>query len=156
MSSTQKTHLLDLLAESHSSTQEVLKKVGLDLQVYMDPVWRVRDILWHIAVWDRQVTNSILAFENGGQYAIQDFDEGVFNEAALKEGRELTQDQVLKESNQARLEFQRAVQKFPLEQFDSQLLYPWGDEQGDVAKLVKYMIEHDNEHRAEIIAAGKY
>jgi uncharacterized damage-inducible protein DinB len=102
------------------------------------------------------VTNSILAFENGGQYAIQDFDEGVFNEAALREGRELTQDQVLEESNQARLEFQRAVQKFPLEQFDSQLLYPWGDEQGDVAKLVKYMVEHDNEHRAEIIAAGKY
>ncbi|MGB5845663.1 MAG: DinB family protein [Anaerolineales bacterium] len=156
MSSAQKTHLLDLLAESHSSTQEVLKKVGLDLQVYMDLVWRVRDILWHIAVWDRQTTNSILAFENGGQYAIQDFDEGVFNEAAFKEGREFTQDQVLEESNQARLEFQHAVQKFPLDQLDSQLLFPWGDEQGDVAKLVKYMIEHDNEHRAEIIAAGKF
>jgi hypothetical protein len=122
--------------------------------VFEDPEWQVRDIIWHLAAWDRQVAQSIEAFEFGGQYSIPDFDEDRFNEAAIKEGRELSLDQVLKESLRARKEFQRVVERFPGDQLETAFLYPWGGESGDITKLVNYMVEHDAEHRAEISSAA--
>ena len=105
MSNQQASDLSDLLAESHAATQKLLETIDLDLQIYTDPVWRARDVIWHIAVWDRQVTRSIEAYQFGGKYSIPDFDEHEFNAAALKEGREISIEQVMKGSNQARQEF---------------------------------------------------
>ena len=146
--------LSTLLAESHASTEKLLETIDLELQIYGDPVWRARDVLWHIAVWDRQVSQAIEAFEFGGQYSIPDFEEEAFNAAAIKEGQELSPGQILKGSNQARQQFQRVVEQFPADSLDAELLYPWGDERGDIAKLVRYMVEHDEEHRQEIRTAA--
>jgi hypothetical protein len=33
------------------------------------------------------------------------------------------------------------------------MLYPWGDERGDISLLVHYMVEHDEEHLGEILKA---
>lgn len=153
MSNQELSNLSALLVESHASTQKLMETVDLELEIYSDPVWRARDVLWHIAVWDRQVTQSIEAFEFGGQYFIPDFDEHEFNSASINEGRELSLEQVLKGANQARRQFQRAVERFPAEQVDADLLYPWGDESGDIAQLVNYMVDHDEEHRQEILSA---
>jgi uncharacterized damage-inducible protein DinB len=154
MPSSQISELTDLLRKSYAETQELLSGTNPNLVVFEDPEWRVRDIIWHLAAWDRQVTQSIEAFEVGGQYSIPDFDEDGFNEAAINEGRELPLDQVLKESHHARTEFQRVVGRFPGDQLETAFLYPWGDERGDIAKLVNYMVEHDAEHRAEISATA--
>jgi len=154
MPSSQTSHLADLLKKSYSATQDLLSGIDPDLVVFEDPEWQVRDIMWHLAAWDRQVAQSIEAFEFGGQYAIMDFDEDGFNEAAIKQGRELSFDQVLEESLRARKEFQRVVERFPDDQLEIAFLYPWGDESGDITKLVKYMVEHDAEHRAEINSAA--
>ena len=154
MSNQQASDLSDLLAESHAATQKLLETIDLDLQIYTDPVWRARDVIWHIAVWDRQVTRSIEAYQFGGKYSIPDFDEHEFNAAALKEGREISIEQVMKGSNQARQEFHRVVERLSPDKFDAELLYPWGDESGDIIQLVKYMVDHDEEHRQEIIAAA--
>jgi hypothetical protein len=154
MPSTQTSDLADLLEKSYSATQELLSGIDPDLVVFEDPEWQVRDIIWHLSAWDRQVAQSIEAFEFGGQFAILDFDENGFNEAAIKEGRELSLDQILKESLRARKEFQRVVELFPEDQLEAAFLYPWGDERGDITKLVHYMVEHDAEHRVEISSAA--
>jgi len=154
MPSSQTSHLADLLEKSYSATQELLSEIDPNLVVFEDPEWQVRDIIWHLAAWDQQVAQSIEAFEFGGQYAIMDFDEDGFNEAAFKEGRELSLDQVYEESLRARKEFQRVVEVFPGDQLEIVFLYPWGDERGDITKLVNYMVEHDAEHRAEISSAA--
>lgn len=154
MSSLELSNLSAILGESHASTLKLLETVDLELEIYTDPVWRARDVLWHIAVWDREVSQSIEAFEFGGQYSIPEFTEHEFNSATIKEGRELSLEQVLKGANQARQQFQRVVELFPADQVDAELLYPWGDERGDIARLVNYMVEHDEEHRQEIRAAA--
>ena len=154
MTGFQKTHLIKKLTESHAATQGILENVDLELLVYPEPAWQVRDILWHIAVWDRQVAKSIQAFLAGGEYAIPEFKEDQFNSAALQDGRDHTPDQLLSECDQARSEFQLAVVRVPDDLLRTEFLYPWGDESGDVAQVVKYMIEHDEEHRSEIIAAA--
>jgi hypothetical protein len=155
MSNSTKSDLLDLLAQSFSATQALLDEVDLETVVYENPDWRVQDVIWHLAVWDRQVAQSIEAFHFGDKYAIPDFDEQKFNVASVKEGRDLSPEQVLKGSNQARQKFQRAVEQFSSDQIEAELLYPWGDESGDIATLVNYMVEHDEEHRQEIRTAAK-
>jgi hypothetical protein len=152
MVAAEKTQLLDLLSSSHNATQIAIEGVNLETVVYQDPVWQIRDVIWHIAVWDRQVTKSIRAFIEGSEYAIPDFDENAFNKESIIEGRKLKLDQVLLEWNQARSGFKEAVQESPPEKIFVDLLYPWGDERGAIAQLVKYMVEHDAEHRTEIAA----
>jgi len=154
MTGFQKTHLIKKLTESHAATQGILENVDLELLVYPEPAWQVRDILWHIAVWDRQVAKSIQAFLAGGEYAIPEFEEDQFNNAAFQDGRDLSPDELLTECDRARTEFQQAVERVPEDQLSTKFLYPWGDESGDVAQVVKDMLEHDEEHRSEITAAA--
>ena len=47
----------------------------------------------------------------------------------------------------------QAVQEIPFDQFPGDLLYPWGDERGSIARLVEIMTDHDTEHRDEIVKA---
>jgi len=150
MSNQQISELSALLSESHTRTHQLFNKVDPELIIYADPDWRVLDVIWHIAVWDRQVTRSIEAFQAGGEYAIPDFDEQSFNQATVQECQELSQEQVIKGSNQARQGFISAVERFNADQLEVEFLYPWGDEMGNIIQLVNYMVEHDEEHRQEI------
>ena len=153
MTAKDKKHLLNLLSESHTANMSLLEGNDMEVSVHADSDWQIRDIIWHIAVWDRQVTKSIRAFKDGGEYAIPALKIDEFNERAFQEGRKLTKEQVIEEYEQARGDFKASVQELPQEKYSEDLLYPWGDERGDISQLVAYMVEHDTEHRDEIAAA---
>ncbi len=153
MTAVNKKHLLDLLSESHTANLSSLEGNVMEVPVHADSDWQIKDIIWHIAVWDRQVTKSIQAFSDGGEYALPAFNENEFNERAFQEGRKLTEEQIIEGYEQARADFKASVQELPQEKYSEDLLYPWGDERGDVSQLVEYMVEHDAEHRDEIAAA---
>jgi hypothetical protein len=155
MNSGDKDYLLDRLAESHSTLQTLLEGINLELLVYSESDWRIRDILGHIATWDREVTKSLRAFLAEIEYVIPGLygDETEFNEQAVIEQRELSTQQIIAEWEQAREDFKAAINEIPTERFPGDLLYPWGDERGSIAQLVEYMIEHDEEHRDEIVKA---
>ena len=150
-----KKNLIDLLSESQSVTLAALQGIDGETLIYAQSDWTVRDIIGHLATWDRQVTKSIRAYRVGSEYAIPGLGEGEddFNQQAVLEQRALTAQQVLAEWDQTRADFKAAVQEIPLELFPGDLLYPWGDERGDIAKLVEFMVEHDTEHRDEIVKA---
>jgi hypothetical protein len=148
----QPADLAQNLEKSYSALQDLVTGIDLDLPIAANPGWKVRDILWHLAAWDREVAQAIEAFESGGRYSIPDFDEDRYNQESIDSGRQLSPEQVQKESLSARLEFIRVVERFPPGQMQSSLLYPWGDESGDLTRLVNYMLEHDDEHRFEIAA----
>jgi len=149
--------VLKKLTDSHSATRTLLKGVDLEIRVYTDTDWRIRDILGHIATWDRQVAKSLRAFLAGTEYAIPDMDgdETEFNQQAVLEQRELSIPKVYKEWEQARDDFKEAIREIPSDQFPGDLLYPWGDERGSIAQLIGIMIDHDDEHRDEIEKAIK-
>ncbi len=153
MTAVNKKHLLVLLSESHTANLSALEGNVMEVPVHADSDWQIKDIIWHIAVWDRQVTKSIQAFSDGGEYALPAFNENEFNERAFQEGRKLTEEQIIEGYEQARADFKASVQELPQEKYSEDLLYPWGDERGDVSQLVEYMVEHDAEHRDEIAAA---
>jgi len=153
----EKKYLLEKLTEAHSAIRAILKGVDLEIRVYTDTGWRIRDILGHIATWDRQVAKSLRAFLAGTEYALPDLDgdETKFNEQAVLEQRELSTQQIFVEWEQARDDFKEAIREISPDKFPGDLLYPWGDERGSIAHLVKYMIDHDDEHRDEIVKAIK-
>ncbi len=153
MNDRDKNHLIDRLVETHSSIRTAIEETDLDICVYTDADWRIKDIIGHIATWDRQVAKSLNAFKTGTEYSIPELDEDSFNQQQVLEGRKMTAQQVLMEWEQARKDFIGAVQEIPLDRFPGDLLYPWGDERGGIAKLVEYMIDHEIEHRDEIVKA---
>lgn len=149
----EKQRLLGLLSKTHSDLRTSLEGIDLEVRVYPDSGWRIRDILGHLATWDRQVAKSLRAYRVGKEYAIPDLDETAFNEQDVLRQQRLTTQQVYVEWAQAREDFKGAVGEIPLELFPGDLLYPWGDERGTIAHLVEMMIEHDVEHREEIAKA---
>jgi hypothetical protein len=101
------------------------------------------------------VTKSLHAFLDGDEFVIPGM-EGVeddFNEASIKEQHTLSPEQIVSEWKQARVDFIAALSDFPAEKITSDLNYPWGDERGSVARMVEYMIEHDEEHNDEFVKA---
>ncbi len=153
MTAGDKKHLLDLLADAHSNLHATVDGIDPELRVHTDTGWRIREIIGHLATWDREVAKSIRAFRAGTEYSIPNLDEGVFNQQAALVQQELTVQQVFAEWEEAREDFKAAVQEMPSDQFPSDLLYPWGDERGSIAHLVELMVEHDAEHRDEIVMA---
>jgi len=145
-----KTGLMERLAENYSSVSALLEGIDLDIPVYKDNDWRIRDIVGHISIWDRQVAKSLIAFKAGEDWSIPDFEEDAFNQQQVLEGRKLNAQQVLSEWEQARKDFIATVQAIPIDRFPGDVLYPWGDERGSITNLVQYMIDHDIEHRSEI------
>ena len=147
----EKRRLIELLNETHSTTREILEGVDLDLVVYKDSGWRIRDILGHIAAWDRQVVNSLSAFRVDQEYALPDHNEAAFNKQDVLSKQDLPKGQILEEWEQAREAFKEAVEEIPVDQFPGDVLYPWGDERGTITYLVEIMIRHDIKHRDEIL-----
>ena len=153
MSDGDKEYLLEKLTEAHSAIRAILEGVDLEMRVYTDTDWRIRDILGHITTWDREVTKALRAFLAGTEYVIPDLDEDEFNQQSVMEQRQLSTKQIQVEWEQARDDFKEAIREVPSDQFPGDLVYPWGDERGSITQLIEYMIEHDEEHRDEIVKA---
>lgn len=150
MTEEEKQRLLDLLTETYTKTLACVEEVDPELQVNPETDWRVRDIVGHLATWDREVAKSIRAFQVGEEYSIPGFDEDEFNDHEVQEQRKLSAQGVFALWEGARQEFIAAVKGMPIDRFGSDLLYPWGDERGNVSTLVEYMTGHDIEHQEEI------
>ncbi len=148
-----KKYLLDLLTETHSAVRAAVMGIDPEMRVYPDADWQVRDIIGHMATWDCQVAKSLRAFWAGTEYAIPNLDEDDFNQQAVLEQRKLTVQQIFTEWEQAREELKKVVREIPTDQFPGDLLYPWGDERGTIARLVEYMTDHSTGHRDEILKA---
>jgi hypothetical protein len=152
-----KEYLINRLTETHNEIQKIIERIDLDIQVYDDPKWRVRDIVGHIATWDREMIKTLQAFLDGTEYIIPGIEknESNFNEIAVLEQRKLSTDQILDEWSLARKDFLAVIQDIPDDRFPGDFIFPWGDERGSIRILLDYFIEHDEEHRDEIINALK-
>ncbi|MFC2063530.1 DinB family protein [Chloroflexota bacterium] len=156
MSVEEKQRLIESLTELHNSILAALEGIEMEMYVYEDSGWRVRDIIGHISTWDQEIANSLQAYKAGNEYLTPDLDEEEieFNENEVLKQQKLSVQQILEEFETAYSNFYKAIEDIPDEFFPGDLLYPWGNESGDIRKLVGYMIEHGIEHRDEIIKAS--
>ena len=150
-----KENILTRLSDSHTELEQALEGLDLDLVIHPDTGWCIRDILGHIATWDRVLIHTIQTFLEGSEYVIPGMvgDETDYNARRVVEQRKLSSSKILTEWNQAREDFITIVQQIPTDKFFDELAFPWGDERGSVSVMIEYMIEHNGEHQAEISQA---
>ena len=75
MSMEEKKRLLDKLTKTHLAVRATFDDVDMEMPVYKDSGWRARDILGHIATWDREVAKSLRAFQAGSEYLTPNLDK---------------------------------------------------------------------------------
>lgn len=157
MSIKDKDYLLNKLTEAHLAIRATLDEIDLEMPAYKDDSWRIRDIVGHIATWERVVAKSLRAYLAGSEYLVPNPDTyvDVYNEDEVLDQKKLSTQQILNEFEMAHDEFKNALQETPLDRFPGDLLYPWGDDRGDIATMIEEMIEHVYEHRDEILNAVK-
>lgn len=157
MSIKDKDYLLNKLTEAHLAIRATLDEIDLEMPAYKDDSWRIRDIVGHIATWERVVAKSLRAYLAGSEYLVPNPDTyvDVYNEDEVLDQKKLSTQQILNEFEMAHDEFKNALQETPLDRFPGDLLYPWGDQRGDIATMIEEMIEHIYEHRDEILNAVK-
>lgn len=155
MTPEEKKHLLKSLTDSHSGLRATIETFDPETQIYSETGWRIRDIISHITTWIREVEKSLRAHQTGTEYVINNLDEDAFNEQSVKVQQDLNAVQVYLEWEQAFEEVKKALDETPLELFPGDLLPPWGNERGTIAGLVEFLIDHDAEHREEILKAVK-
>lgn len=150
-----KEKILKRLSNSHTELEQSLIGLDLELLIHLDTGWRIRDILGHIATWDRVLIHAIETFLEGSEYVIPGMigDETDFNVQKVIEQKNLSTPEILKEWNQSRIDFIAAIQQIPPDKFFDELAFPWGDERGSVSLMIEYMIEHNGEHQEEILKA---
>jgi hypothetical protein len=150
-----KENILTRLSDSHTALEQALEGLDLELLIHSDTDWRIRDILGHIATWDRVLVHAIETFLEGSEYVIPGMigDETDFNNQKVVEQKNLSTPEILKEWNQSRIDFIAAVQQISPEKFFDELAFPWGDERGSISLMIEYMIEHNGEHQEEILKA---
>jgi hypothetical protein len=151
-----KTSLLTRLRETHRATREIVDGVDLEICVFSDADWRIRDVLGHIATWDGILAKALNAYIDDSQFVvIHDWDkeEVEFNDRAVLEQRKLSADALIDEWEQAHKGFRDALSAMPLEKLSGDYVYPWADEQGDIVALVEIMIDHNAGHFEDIAKA---
>jgi len=153
MTKIDKNHLINQLAETHASIKAIIEEADLEIVVYTNSDWRIRDILGHIATWDRQATLSLQAFNAGEEYSIPDLDEDAFNQQEVLGKRKMTSQQVFEDWEETRDGFIAAIREASPDRFPGDMLYPWGDDRGSIKELVEFIVGHDIEHRDEIKTA---
>ena len=88
MTSKDTNYLLDMLDKTHSELRAKIKGVNLEIPVYEEGEWQIRDVIGHIAIWDREVVSEL--YSTSGEYDLMakvyipdEEDVGQFLNAAL-------------------------------------------------------------------------
>ena len=63
----EKDRLMTLLASSRHNTLAALRDMDDFAMIYSDDEWRLKDVLSHIAVWEREALAALLATMGTGQ-----------------------------------------------------------------------------------------
>ncbi len=132
---------------------EALRGVDEYAIVYPENEWRVMDVVGHLAAWEREALASVQAYGEqdsyslGEQYVLEEY-----NQRAYQRRKGFDPAQCRMDWGMVRRELQFAVRAIDPSLLFEEMLYPWG-ERGTLSDLVKEMIEHEEAHVRDILAA---
>lgn len=131
----------------------------LDMPVYTDPQWTVRDLLVHCAFWNDEAVAGIEAYRRGDTYATDtgadSFGAGLdaMNQRVVEAGRVLTVAEVHARWLAAQDRLTAAVRVLTGDDLDRDMTAPWG-ERMPVEKVVRGELSHEAGHMADIVSEG--
>lgn len=129
---------LDLLERTRRETRMTLSRLDPERVVHDDErAWRIRDVVGHLAVWNREAARSLSAYSQGGEYRCisgrDQYDE--YNGPAADERHAWTMQQVWAEFEASHDELKSIIGTMPVEKWDGEMLYPW-NERGTVEQFI--------------------
>lgn len=146
-----------LLAWVASERAELLWQcVGLDeVTLVGSPVsdeWTAKDLLPHVATWDKQITEPIELILAGREGDIVGLDADAHNAALYAERKGWLLEQALQAALQARSDFLATLARVDDETFERpyRLPLPWGE--ATVRQWTEWRAKHDRAHAADLAA----
>jgi hypothetical protein len=114
--------------------------------------WRVKDLLAHLATWEREVLASIQAHSEGEAYRISSFDLQRYNRDNYEARKEFDPVQCRVAWGMARRDLQFAIHDLNPARLYEPLTYPSG-KRGTLSALIEELVEHEEEHVRDILNA---
>jgi hypothetical protein len=135
--------MLQLLDVTQRKTRIALSGIDPERVVFNDiPIWRVRDVVGHIGVWNSEAAHSLRAHAKGAEYhcitSEAKYDE--YNGFAVEERCSWNIDQVWAEYEASYDQLKLIMETMPAENWNTDMLYPW-NERGTVRKLIEIMMK---------------
>ncbi len=142
--------LIERLDSSRASLLQGMDVWDLDVEVNPTSGWRVKDVLCHIAQWERLVAQAFEAHRLGIRSPVfEPFDIHAINERIRALHAEHTRDRVVQLLDQTRASFLFALTQVPR---DETVMMPWGRTGTPLEKALD-MHNHECHHTQQIIAA---
>ncbi len=144
----EKTRLIQLLDESLGQMRTALEGVDTEKEVLSG--WTAKDVMAHVADWDEVTATALNAYRENGEHLIPDF-SGIdeYNAKAVEMHKNHSYQQVRAKWETAHGNLKTAVEDMPLEKFEGEMTYPWG-QHGPISKIVEIMAEHEKEHAEDL------
>lgn len=152
MSITAKEEALDKLAKSRLALRQAIEGLSEEemAQVQVEGVWTAKDIVGHIASWDKTFLDPLRGYADGGSFDVQVIEDYLAwndEQAAIKQALPL--DAVLDELATVRHELVATVGRLSAEQWEQTLPFPWGGT-GTIAQALGGLAHHELEHARAI------
>lgn len=112
--------------------------------------WSAKDILAHIAAWDREQSKGAQQLLRGEHPDFLDFDLDEFNARAVAEQRGASFEALVKGTEQTLDEFIAALETMPEEEFAKPRGLRWKRWDVTLEWVVSGTYEHDAEHRQQL------
>ena len=145
--------ILDLLEKTRRETRLTLSRLDPERVVHDDErAWRVRDIIGHLGVWNREAARSLSAYAQGSEYNCIsgriEYDE--YNGPAADERRAWTTQQVWAEYEASHDQLNEIIETMPVEKWDGEMVYPW-NERGTIGQFIKRMMKHETKDHCNLV-----
>jgi len=141
--------LIEQLGKARTVMQRALSCVETEREIC--PGWTVKEILAHIAGWDKVGTSIVrahMAGEPPPPLEVQGID--AYNAYLVAQSEAISYEEMAQGWKLARRQFTDALAEAPPEKLKDQARFPWG-ETGNIARLVSILVEHEKEHATEIM-----
>ena len=140
--------LIQKLDEARSKLNVALEQVNP--QTELSPDWTVKDMLAHIAAWDRVCVDSLRILAAGEEPQVT-VTQGIdaFNDKAAASCKNMSYAEVFQEFELTRQQLKTILDEIPAKLLSVEFIYPWGV-LGTVSGVVHILAEHEEEHAEEI------
>lgn len=148
----EKLRLIALLERSRRESMAALQGVDPYTVVHEASGWKVKDIIGHLAAWEREALASLQAHAEGDEYSLgPDHHNGRYNQAAYEQRRNYDPAQCRIDWGMVRRDLQFAVHDLSPERMGAEMRFP-SHRQGSVTTLIERMVAHEEAHIQEIVA----
>lgn len=147
-----KSALFARLDQTRAETESVLHGLDPEKIIYPEGEWTVKDIIGHLATWEQAALTALQAHADGGEALLPpDLREEDYNALNVARRKHFPLEKIMQEWTDTREWFKQAIEELRDSQFEKPLHY-WWEDSGSVAQLVEELIEHELEHRQDILS----